>query len=88
MFFIFDEERPHGIWMKNMRFALDIIFLNGQKQVVAVKENALPCKEDCPTFRPPVVSKYALEVVAGFVSRHQVKVGDQANFLKKLLLIM
>src|SRR4030042_4940512 len=31
MLFIFEEEDIHSFWMKNMRFAIDILWLDGQR---------------------------------------------------------
>jgi len=81
MLFIFREEALHAFWMKNMRFPLDIIWINSDKRVVDIKTNLVPCRfGPCPNIIPVSLSKYALEVRAGFVEKNKVKIGDQAVF--------
>jgi uncharacterized membrane protein (UPF0127 family) len=43
MLFIFESEGYYGFWMKNMRFALDIIWINAQKKVIEISANVSPC---------------------------------------------
>ena len=42
MFFIFDKDGRHGIWMKDMQFPIDILWLGSDFAVVDFKENVLP----------------------------------------------
>jgi uncharacterized protein len=77
--FIFPEEAPNTIWMKDMNFPIDIIWLNVNKEVIYIKENAGP--ESFPGFfGGHVDSKYVLEVGAGFTAAHDLEVGDKADF--------
>src|SRR3989344_5704365 len=41
MLFMFDTSNYHSFWMKDMKFPIDIIYINGDK-VVTVIENAKP----------------------------------------------
>ncbi len=53
MLFLFDRPDFHGIWMKNCKFPIDIVWLDEEKKVVHVKEGAPPCKADpCPVYQP------------------------------------
>lgn len=76
MLFIFKEEGRYSFWMKNMRFALDIIWINEQKKIVELSENIPPCQTDCPAFYPQEKAKYVLEVNTGFIKKNNIKVGD------------
>src|SRR4051812_7852653 len=38
MIFVFDREEPRNFWMKNVRFPLDIIFIDSTGRVVSVKQ--------------------------------------------------
>ncbi len=80
MLFVFQEEGQHDFWMKNMRFPLDIIWVGKGKAIVDIKENALPCGEQCPSLVPQGASLYTIEVVSGFVAKHRLKAGDRINF--------
>ena len=76
MLFVFEESGYHGIWMKDMNFPIDIIWLNEVKQVVTAKKNITP--ETYPeTFEPAQEATYVLEVKSGFVEENGIKIGDQ-----------
>lgn len=80
MLFIFEEEGLYGFWMKNMRFPLDIIWLDLNKKIVEIKENVLPCSESCEVLSPKNKARYVLEVNAGFTKRNKIKVGEVVRF--------
>lgn len=75
MLFIFPRSDYHGIWMKDMRFPIDIIWLDRIMTIVDLKENITP--DTFPTvFYPQKVAKHVLEVNAGFAAKHALKIGD------------
>ncbi|MGM0439178.1 MAG: DUF192 domain-containing protein [Patescibacteria group bacterium] len=79
MIFTFEEEDFHSIWMKDMNFSIDIIWINSEKEIVDIKRNASP--DSYPeTFRPNKPAKYVLEVKAGFVEKNNLKIGDTLDF--------
>ncbi len=84
MLFVFPENsRPH-FWMKNMSFAIDIIWIN-DGQIVQIDENALPPEPDTTEselklFTPTEEIDYVLEVNAGFSQEHGLVVGDSFTF--------
>jgi hypothetical protein len=79
MLFIFSQSGPQSIWMKDMQYSLDILWLNGDKVVVHIGTNISP--QTYPkVFTSPVPANYVLEVPAGFVKAHQVTEGSQLLF--------
>lgn len=79
LLFIFDKPERHGIWMKEMNFAIDIIWINEYYEVIYIVKNATP--ESYPeVFLPPTPSKYVLEVLSGFVKEHNLRIGDKVVF--------
>lgn len=79
MFFIFDTNDVHGFWMKDMLFDIDIIWIDSSFNIVDVKENVMP--ESFPqVFKPRGISRYVLEVNAGFVEEYNIKIGDSVRF--------
>lgn len=83
MLFLFDTPARHGIWMKGMRFPLDIIWMR-EGAVVDLVENASPPEAKAsdaslPVFLPDVGADSALEVGAGFARKYNVKIGDRAG---------
>ena len=66
--FIFDRESKHGFWMKDMRYPIDIIWLDAAREVVHIKRSATP--ESFPEiFYPDQPALYVLEVNAGDAER-------------------
>lgn len=79
MFFIFEEEGNYGIWMKDMKFAIDIIWVNNDGRIVGIEKHATP--ESYPkVFMPSEPARYVIEVAAGFVEQYNVTAQDEVNF--------
>lgn len=81
MLFAYENPGLHGIWMKDMNFPIDIIWIGAEDsrkatlRVLDVEKNVDP--ETYPTvFTPSVPSTYALEVNAGFIDANEVGIGD------------
>jgi uncharacterized membrane protein (UPF0127 family) len=84
MLFLFDSEANWGFWMHEMRFPLDIIWFNSQRQAVYIQQSLQPCTpQNCPVFIPSAKAMYVLEVNAGFVESHDVTLGDAFTFLSQ-----
>jgi uncharacterized membrane protein (UPF0127 family) len=80
MLFVFEEEKIHAFWMKNMQFPLDIIWIDAAKRIVDIYKNALPCQDTCEALTPQVPARFVLEVNAGFVEENKIKAGDILDF--------
>ena len=76
MLFIFNEENHHGIWMLNMSFPIDILWINKDLEIVDIVEDAQPCKINCPIYLPDKKALYVLEVNSGFISKNRIQKGD------------
>ena len=78
MLYIFPFERAWKIWMLNMRFALDVIWLNRKGVVVHVERNLGPCRSffSCKTYAPQKVAKYVLELNSGSARRLGIRLGE------------
>lgn len=75
MLFVFDSPGYHAFWMKDMKFSIDIIWINADSKVVWIEKNLSP--ETYPNlYKPPEPAKYVLEVPAGFVEEHGVVIGS------------
>ena len=82
MLFVMQSPGRYGFWMKEMKFPLDIFWLDKKGTIVYFKQNLQPCLTilDCPTYTPDTDSLYVLETVAGFAQRHAITKGTQFNF--------
>lgn len=79
MLFLFGAPRKYSIWMKDMRFPLDVIWMDENKKIIDIAKDVRP--ESYPAyFMPHYPAQYVLEVNAGWANRHQIKIGDVAEF--------
>lgn len=80
MLFIFPGEQQRSFWMKNTLIPLDMIFINDELEVVEIKENIQPCKEElCPSYISQSSAKYVLEVNAGYAATHDIERGEKVQ---------
>lgn len=81
MWFIFLEDSKIGIWMRDMKIPIDIIWFDKNLKIVDIKEGALP--ESYPEiFYPKGNARYVLEINAGFSKKQGIKIGDIAKISK------
>lgn len=76
----FDTNGTHGIWMKDMNFPIDIIWLNSEKKVVYIVMNAPPENPSSTVYVPRDPARYVLELPAGSVKAAGIRTGDVATF--------
>ncbi|MDP3696965.1 MAG: DUF192 domain-containing protein [Candidatus Taylorbacteria bacterium] len=79
MLFVFQQPLVPSFWMKDMGFALDMLWIDADGKVIAITKNISP--DTYPeTFSPPSPILYVLEVNAGWSDRNNIKVGDVVSF--------
>ncbi len=78
MLFVYVTPKKYPIWMLNMQFPLDIVWLDKDKKVVFIKANAQPCSDtkNCEIFTPDANAKYVLELNASTVATTGLTVDD------------
>lgn len=74
MFFIFNKDSKYGIWMLNMKFPLDIVWLDKNMKVIDFIEGIKPCTSlfSCKTYTPKYSSRYVLELKKGFIKKFKI----------------
>ena len=77
---VFESDAQWGIWMKDMKIPLDIIWLDKDKKVVHIVKNAAPELSTSEIFTPKDPARYVLEVAAGTTVNSGIKIGDTADF--------
>lgn len=81
MFFIFDVPDKYGIWMKDMKFPVDIIWLDHEGRVITLESNVSP--DTFPkVFFPLENSLYTIEANSGFIDKNQLEVGSFFSITK------
>ena len=74
--FAFGVSGAHSIWMKDMNYAIDILWIAQSGEIVHIEENVSP--DTFPeSFASPVPAWFVVETSAGFVERHGVTLGDE-----------
>jgi hypothetical protein len=78
MLFVIEDPAKNSFWMKDMKFPIDIIWLDGNGKAVHIEHNLQPCVSTfiCPIYTPNIDSQYVLETVTGFTQRHNISVGN------------
>ena len=79
MLFDFKQDGDWRMWMVQMRFAIDIIWLDADKKVIFIKQNAKPA--DFPErYSAKQNSRYVIELNSGSVEALGLKLGDKIDF--------
>ncbi len=78
MLFVFDNMQLRSFYMKNTRFALDIIYVNDKKEIVSFQKNAQPFNE--ASLPSGVPCQYVLEVNAGLADAWGLEIGDKLEW--------
>lgn len=80
MLFVFDEPDYYSFWMRNMKFPIDILFINGDK-VNTIIENASPSADSSSLeiYKPKEKSDKVFEINAGTVKKYNIKEGSTIN---------
>jgi hypothetical protein len=75
MLFLFGAVVPAGIWMKDMRFSLDILWIRDGR-IVMIKDRVKPLRPEGPPEIFTAAADMVLEVPAGFTATKGITVGD------------
>ncbi len=80
MLFIFQKPDYYSFWMKNMKFPIDIIFINNDR-VVDIFQN-VPVQKDTnnlPTYTTGEKADKVLEINAGLAKQYSIKIGTEVG---------
>lgn len=76
MWFDFGRRDMWGMWMKGMKFSIDIVWLDETYKIITVAERIAP--ETYPEiFYPDRAALFALELPDGAVEKYSIKAGDR-----------
>ena len=79
MLFVFPESYTYGFWMKDMLFALDMLWFDSNGCIIDIHEDVSP--DTYPTiFKPKEPAQFVLEMAANFVAENDITVGTCASF--------
>ena len=77
MLFRFDVNQPVCVWMKDMKFPLDILWLDADRRITYSKQNVQP-----DTYPQAFChdAQYVVEVNAGTIKAANLRLGQQLTF--------
>ena len=75
MLFVYPKIAKHSFWMKNTLIPLDVIYMDGNYNVIGFVLNNQPHDLTSKGIDKP--SKYFLEVNGGYVERKNINIGDK-----------
>lgn len=81
LLYILPKPYFYDFWMKDMKFPIDIIWVDRNQNVVDITRNLSP--DSYPRiFQPVRPAQFVIEVVAGFADKHGIKIGDPVTIPK------
>ncbi len=78
LLFVFPTSNRHAIWMKDMEFPIDIIWIDEDLKVIDITKNATP--DSYPAvYRPISSARYAIETNIHFSDTFGIAVGQEVK---------
>jgi len=83
MIFVFNPPQQATMWMKNMQFPIDMIWLDNNGNILHMEKNLPPCTgpdASCPLYDGnSQTTSYVLEVASGFIDHFGID--NQSKFI-------
>jgi uncharacterized protein len=79
---VWSDSGPHPVWMREMEFALDLIWCDSEGRVLAIKPAVPPCPTaaPCPIYGAMIPDpKFVLELRSGHAQRLRIVVGTSLD---------
>lgn len=77
MLFVWPQDTPVSMWMKNTLIPLDMLFIDGQGAIVHIARNTTPGSTDTISAERPV--RAVLELAGGSADARGIAVGDKVS---------
>jgi uncharacterized membrane protein (UPF0127 family) len=76
MILVYDKPDLYSMWLLNIEYNLDLIWVDESGQIVYVVKDAPPCKNaldpsSC-TYKNTKAAKYVIAATSGFINRHKI----------------
>ncbi len=75
MLFVFPRDGKWGMWMKDMTYPIDMVWLDSDKNVIYTVKNAEPSSYP-KVFMPDKNARYVIELASGTIERTGITKGD------------
>lgn len=86
MLFIFPFNHRWKIWMLNMKFPIDTVWLDDSCGVVHIERKMQPCKGiiGCRSYEPASGARYVIELRSGAAAKLRLKLGDTVSSISDI----
>ena len=82
MVFVFEGDSRPSFWMKDMNFAIDIIWVKDEK-IVGIEKNVQPepgvSEKNLTLYPAPQAIDHVIEVNAGYSEKNNLEIGDSVD---------
>lgn len=73
---VYDKSDLNSLWLLNIEYNLDLIWLDSAGNIVYMIKDAVPCKNTLDaaqcTYKNTIPSKYILAATSGFIDYHNI----------------
>jgi uncharacterized protein len=73
---VYDKPDLYSLWLLNIHFNLDLIWLDGGGNIVYIKQDAAPCRNTLDaaqcTYKNTIPARYVLAATTGFINYHNI----------------
>ena len=77
MLFVFDDPASRGIWMKDMNFAIDVVWVNSSGKIISIDKSVEP--ETYPVSFMQDNVKFILEIPSGDADKYGLTPGQKLS---------
>jgi uncharacterized membrane protein (UPF0127 family) len=85
MLFIYQDEEVRYFWMKNTLILLDMVWINGNREIIFISKDVQPCEiSQCPLISPEQKVQYVLELNGGTSDKIGLAIGNKITFDKSI----
>lgn len=82
MLFVFDTKGFYPFWMKDMKFPIDIIYIDKDTIVDIISNASVPKDKNItslPVYKSKTAANYVLEINSGLSTKNKFKIGDKVK---------
>jgi uncharacterized membrane protein (UPF0127 family) len=80
MILAFERDARWSIWMKDVEYPIDVVWLDARHKVVHIVKNMPPSSYPDTSFMPDKPARYVVEFAAGTVEKKAIRIGAIAHF--------
>lgn len=79
MLFLFAKADNYSFWMKNMKFPIDIIFIENNEVVYIFPNVPVSTNDNLPVYTTKTKANKVLEINAGLAKKYGIKIGTEVR---------